>query len=205
MSTARENIMGRMRRVLAGVNAQAVVREEPSGETKPQSQEPLHDRFIAALEKVGGRGILCLKEELPAVLAKVFSPSDRVYVEPAPFLADVDIQGFALENDPDRCDGGITTCEALIAETGTVIIAGGENHKRVSSLVTRTHCIIARRDQCVSTLDDYITSLVRSDPGWPQRISALTFITGPSRTADIEKVLIQGMHGPRELVVVIVG
>ncbi len=179
-------------------------REESVQKTNSEPLEVLHKRFTDALEKVGGKVIRCAKEECHAILSNIFSASDRVCVESTPFLSDITYEGFSLEKDPAQCDGGITTCDALIAETGTVVLSGGENHKRVSSLMTRTHCIIARPEQCVSTLEEYFARLQRSDPDWMHKVSSLTFITGPSRTADIEKVLIQGMHGPRELVVVFI-
>jgi L-lactate dehydrogenase complex protein LldG len=203
MNGARENIIGRLRRDLAPAGDTAVGEKESLPSTNPESLEIVCERFTQALQKVGGRVIRCKKEELPAVLSQVFSSSGKVYIEPVPALHDCLYGNFLVEKDSVQCEGGITTCDALIAETGTVVLSGGEVQKRIASLVTRLHCVIAHAQQFITTLDEYISRLQKSDAGWSQKISALTFITGPSRTADIEKVLIQGMHGPGELVVVI--
>jgi|GEM_PF-5355000 len=205
MNSTRENIMSRIRRNLTAVDYATIEREKSLQQSNPESYEMLHKQFNDALEKVGGRVVRCTKKELPVILSQIFSKTDRVCVESTPYLHDISYEGFSLEGEPVQSEGGITTCDALIAETGTVILSGGENKKKVLSLITRTHCVIARPEQYVSTLEEYFARLQKSDVDWTHKTSSLTFITGTSRTADIEKILIKGMHGPRELIVVLVG
>ena len=204
MDSTRENILQRLRKNLADVEGQApgVTDLRTGGIT--EDRDAIIGRFTDALEKVGGRVIRCRKEELSAELAKIFPIIERVWLEPHPYLESVRSDRFSAEKDPTLCGGAVTTCDALIAETGTVILSRNEHRTRSSSLVIATHCVVASPDQIVSTLDEYLLQQKKSDPGWLHGTSALTLITGPSRTADIEKVLIQGMHGPRELVLILV-
>jgi L-lactate dehydrogenase complex protein LldG len=204
MNASRENILQRIRKNLSDIGEQVTDVREHQAHGIPEEGEVLVNRFTRVLEKAGGRVIRCRKENLPAELAKIFSTARAVWIEPRPFLEGVRSESFPVGNDPARCDGAVTTCDALIAETGTVILSGGEYRKRVSSLIVATHCVVASSNQLMSTLDEYFIQCSKSDPSWSRTTSTLTLITGPSRTADIEKVLIQGMHGPRELVVVFI-
>ncbi len=204
MNASRENILQRIRKNLSDIGEPATDVREHQAHGIPEEGEVLVDRFTRLLEKAGGRVIRCRKENLPAELAKIFSTAGAVWIEPQPFLEGVRSIAFPVENDLARCDGAVTTCDALIAETGTVILSRNEHRTRSSSLVIATHCVVASPDQIIPTLDEYLLQKKKSDPGWFHKTSALTLITGPSRTADIEKVLIQGMHGPRELVLVFI-
>lgn len=91
-----------------------------------------------------------------------------------------------------RADLAVTGCEWLVAQTGTVVVA----HRAVSVLPP-VHLVVARREQVVADLEEVFERL-ESQFGrrWPD---AVTFITGPSRTADIEKILVMGAHGPKRL------
>lgn len=94
-----------------------------------------------------------------------------------------------------RADMGVTGCLALVAETGSILMAHPRG--RVASLLPDTHVVIAGPDKVVGTLEAALDMAARTDA------SALTLVTGPSRTADIEKVLVLGMHGPRRLILVL--
>jgi L-lactate dehydrogenase complex protein LldG len=204
MNASRENILQRIRKNLSDIVEPATDVREHQAHGIPEEGEVLVNRFTRVLEKAGGRVIRCRKENLPAELAKIFSAAGAVWIEPHPLCEGVGSEEFHVGNDPGQCDGAVTLCDALIAETGTVILSRGENRRRVSSLFVATHCVVAFPDQLVATLDEYFFQISKSDPSWSRTTSALTLITGPSRTADIEKVLIQGMHGPRELVLVFI-
>ena len=96
-------------------------------------------------------------------------------------------------------DVGITTAQAAIAETGTLVLdSDGERHRLVS-LVPPVHIAIVDAATIYATLGETLSMLQKGKELSP----AVTFITGPSRTADIELTLTIGVHGPQELYVII--
>jgi L-lactate dehydrogenase complex protein LldG len=95
------------------------------------------------------------------------------------------------------CDLGVTSCDCLVAQTGSVIVTTISAGGRTLSVLPPAHLVIARREQLVPDLATAMALLrKRYDKHWP---SALSVITGPSRTADIEKILVMGAHGPKRL------
>jgi L-lactate dehydrogenase complex protein LldG len=96
-----------------------------------------------------------------------------------------------------ECDLGVTGCDCLVAQTGSIIVSTLSAGGRTLSVLPPTHLVIARREQIVPDLASGMALLrKRHDKHWP---SALSVITGPSRTADIEKILVVGAHGPKRL------
>jgi L-lactate dehydrogenase complex protein LldG len=102
--------------------------------------------------------------------------------------ADVDINAL------NTAEGALVTCEVAIAHTGTIVVKGS---RRLTLLPDRLLCVV-REDQIVETVPEAVARLQ------PYAADALTFISGPSATADIEMTRIRGVHGPRFLDVVIV-
>jgi L-lactate dehydrogenase complex protein LldG len=97
-----------------------------------------------------------------------------------------------------ECDLGVTGCDCLVAQTGSIIVSTLSAGGRALSVLPPVHLVIARREQIVPDLASGLALLrKRYDKHWP---SALSVITGPSRTADIEKILVMGAHGPKRLV-----
>lgn len=99
----------------------------------------------------------------------------------------------------EKCDVGITFCDALIAQTGSVLITARSAGGRALSILPPHHVVLARRDQLVPDLPAAFELLRRTyGDDWP---SLMSFITGPSRTGDIERILVLGAHGPRQLTI----
>jgi L-lactate dehydrogenase complex protein LldG len=108
--------------------------------------------------------------------------------------------GADLTNeDLDAIDAVATLAVVGIAETGTVVLAAGEPGmgRRVASLLPDYHLCLIRRDQVVATVPEAMQRLA------PMRDRPLTFVSGGSATSDIELVRVEGVHGPRRLVVVL--
>ena len=103
------------------------------------------------------------------------------------------------KHEMEKCDAGISECDALIAQTGTVLVTSRSAGGRALSCLPPHHVVIARREQLVADLPAAF-ALVKQKYGgnYPSMIS---FITGPSRTGDIERILVLGAHGPKKLTI----
>lgn len=98
----------------------------------------------------------------------------------------------------DTLDGVLTGCTVAIAETGTLVLAGGATEgRRALTLVPDLHVCVVRTDQVVETVPEAF-ALLRGLEHRP-----LTFVSGPSATSDIELQRVEGVHGPRTLVAVV--
>lgn len=99
----------------------------------------------------------------------------------------------------ERCDAGITGCDALVAQTGSVVVSTRSAGGRALSVVPPHHVVVAEREKLVADLTAGF-AVLRDNYGdsFP---SFMSFITGPSRTGDIERILVLGAHGPKKLTV----
>src|SRR5215831_16129898 len=186
------------------------------GETIPESEphSPI-EMFRGRLESVGGHCIVADDESaagnaLAAIVAGLHERKivKRIALSDAP-LVSVLAQNLAAEEiticpapaDLFNYDVGITTAQAAIAETGTLVLeAESEKHRLVSLLPPVHIAIVNSRDMCL-TIGEAL-ALLRGEKGKMSR--AITFVTGPSRTADIELTLTVGVHGPKELFVIVI-
>jgi len=107
------------------------------------------------------------------------------------------------KNALEVCDAGITTCEALVAQTGSILVSSGSCGGRALSILPHAHVVVATHDQIMATLADALHAVKDRHAG--RLPSMLSFITGPSRTGDIERILVLGAHGPKELILILVG
>ena len=99
----------------------------------------------------------------------------------------------------EKCDAGVTECDALIAQTGSVLVTSRSAGGRALSVLPPHHVVIARRGQLVADLPAAFALLkAKYAPEFP---SMMSFITGPSRTGDIERILVLGAHGPKKLTI----
>ena len=108
-----------------------------------------------------------------------------------------------LRNAMAQVQLSVTGTEYLIADTGTIVAVSGAQASRQISLLPSIHVVLATPEQIFPNMADLFLEIQRTH-GTKLPGSALTCITGPSRTADIEKVLIKGVHGPMRLILVMV-
>jgi len=191
--SARDDVLSRVRRAAAAAAAPPVPRDYQGVDDTPASLELLVDRLLDYKATVHR----CSASELPLVLASVVA--GRFVVPdgfPWPVAGSVPDSGLA-PRELDDLDGVLTTCAVAIAVTGTVVLdAGPGQGRRALTLVPDRHVVVVLASQVVQTVPQ---ALARLDPGRPQ-----TWISGPSATSDIELQRVEGVHGPRALVVVLV-
>ena len=193
---------------LAPTAARSTGNQPPGLEMTPAA------RFCAQLERVGGR---C------AVVSDIVEASEVV----GRILAELGVEKVALSDapdaravmrhagdaapktvvDPDKTeifgfDAGISCAQWGVAETGTLVLESSEERHRMVSLIPPIHIALLRADRICATLEGAMRQLRRDAHGLESR--SITFITGPSRTADIEQMLVVGVHGPQVLAVIII-
>lgn len=105
------------------------------------------------------------------------------------------------KNTLESCEGGLTECETLVAQTGSICVTARSSGGRALSALPPHHVVVAKRSQLVADLPAAYEQLAkRYGANYP---SFIGFITGPSRTGDIERILVLGAHGPKRLTVLL--
>ena len=109
--------------------------------------------------------------------------------------------GYQID-DLESCDAGVTGCECLVAQTGSIMVSAPSAGGRALSVLPPHHIVIARASQMVPDLTAAFDRVKqRYGTNFP---SFLSFITGPSRTGDIERILVLGAHGPKRLTLLLI-
>jgi len=99
------------------------------------------------------------------------------------------------------CDVGITSADYGLADTGTLVMLSSPREARMVSLLPPMHIAVLPRERILTGLDELFSLL----PHPAEQTSSMVLITGPSRTADIEQILVRGVHGPGQITIVVVG
>ncbi|MET0622126.1 MAG: lactate utilization protein [Pyrinomonadaceae bacterium] len=171
------------------------------------------ERFRQALEAVAGHCLVVRDEaEAAEAVRRVAGQrnSRRVAVSDSPLARRVvGLAGLAAEvletaapEDLFDCDLGVTGAQWAVAETGTLVLESDAERHRLASLVPSAHVAIVESRNVRQTLGEVLRVINERGEGALSR--AVTFVTGPSRTSDIELTLAIGVHGPAELYVVII-
>jgi L-lactate dehydrogenase complex protein LldG len=211
VSDPRAEVLARVR---AGLGAGAVVPDVPRayrgpGRMGPAGAADVVDRFCARVEEYRATVRRVPADGLASAVAAACSARGvrRLAVPPG---APVSIEGVELVvDDPplsaaalDAVDGVLTGCALGIAETGTIVLDGGERSgRRALTLVPDYHLCVVEAASVVASVPDAVAELAAvAAEGRP-----ITFVSGPSATSDIELDRVEGVHGPRTLDVLVVG
>jgi len=207
VTDARAQILRRIRAALQGTPEVELPPAEPLPEGAPYRAtiaSSLVERFVQAAEALGVHVRRTRSPELPAVLAEILRAcgAEKVALsEDLTGLADA-LRGIGVEvGGPEvarEAPVGITGAEFGVAETGTLVVRSGGG-RRTASLLPPVHVAVLPEDRLLPDLDALFEQL----SGSPLP-SAVTLITGPSRTADIEQTLTPGVHGPGKVYIVLV-
>jgi L-lactate dehydrogenase complex protein LldG len=215
MTTARQSILDRIRRATedvpvsapegtptAAANAAADGVVAPAGEPAVRLLAERIAEYQATVIRVAG------PDGIAAAIAATLTEHDarRVGVPPGlpaqwraaaplPVVDDPPLDPAAI----DGLDGVLTACALAIAETGTIVLDGRPDQgRRALTLLPDLHVCVVLAQQVVASVPEAIRAL---EPGR----RPITMISGPSATSDIELERVEGVHGPRRLVVVIAG
>ena len=221
MSDAREQILGGIRAGLGRGRLGETERDALEARLKAHRRNRVPAR-AAALDHAGQVALfVAMAQEVDATVARVSSPGEvpaavadylsgqnlpaRLVIAPDPQLDDIPWserpllelrKGMAEDSDA----AGLTGCFAAIAETGTLMLISGPESPTRNNFLPDTHVAVLRASQVVAAYEDGWDRL-RQPGAMPRTVN---FVTGPSRTGDIEQRLVLGAHGPRRLHVVLI-
>lgn len=206
-TTAKERMLKSIRQALL----QKRDNPHPDFEDSPlykDEEESLDITFAREFTNVAGKFVYCdgeiavienliaLVEELG--LSKIYAWEPQVQ----DVLKTYGFPFFSTDKDFAKAEAGITTCEALIARNGSVMLSNGDMAGRRLGIYPPVHIVFAKASQLVMDIRHGF-ALMKEKYGAAMP-SMLTTVTGPSRTADIEKMLVLGAHGPKDLYVFLI-
>ena len=214
--SAREKILARIRKAQGGSGSRPSQAELEAVETylraHPRGTLPPVDADLVARFRARAESMQSTTEELaagadvPAAVARYLKGGGLPLAGCAwPQLAHLDWRsaGLALEPRAAKRDDavGVTGAFAAIAETGTLMLASGPDTPATVSLVPETHVAVVSAGRIVPHMED-AWSLARDE--LRQLPRAINFVSGPSRTADIDQTIVLGAHGPYRVHIILV-
>jgi L-lactate dehydrogenase complex protein LldG len=183
----------------------------PSSEGSNSVFQPAPDDldllFAEQFGKLQGKFVFCLNQEeleLQLTLLAKQKNFQKIYCREEDLRSGITeeaVRSALLEDQSPEalknCDAAITGCECLVARTGTIVLSSAQASGRTSSVYAPVHICIATTSQLVYDIKDGLR-LLKEKYG-TSLPSFISFASGPSRTADIEKTLVVGVHGPKEV------
>ncbi len=226
MSNPREEILHRIRQGLRGSSDTTPILEQRSFKGKAKevlglirkSEHELRTQFRGELAKVN-TNILDAKSDSEIItnLRKLIEDKElkSFSIWETEFIKELDLKGGLKnaglklitaknKNRIAKSDIGITEVDYAIADTGTLVLMANKNQPRSTSLLPPIHLAIVRPKNLVRNINDLFVILKSKLEEGEDLTNCMTFITGPSRTADIELNLTLGVHGPKELYVLLI-
>ncbi|HEY8896119.1 MAG TPA: LUD domain-containing protein [Niastella sp.] len=207
VSPAKENILKKIRKALSNSTPLPFPQSEGSSSVYQPSQQDLELEFAQRFTSLQGKFVFCVNhKELAAQLNQIAANNkwEKIYCREEGLrktLAENQFTNYS-HNDLASCDTAITTCEWLVARTGSIVMSAAQESGRTVSVYAPVHICIAYTSQLVYDVKD---ALLKAREKYSGNLpSLITFATGPSRTADIEKTLVVGIHGPKEVYVFLV-
>lgn len=204
ITTSKEKFLKKIRKALLEKrdNPYPNLEEQP---LYPPADELLEVQFAEEFVAVSGQFVFC-EDEIQFVESLINLAEERkwhkIYCWEPQLQELMDKYGYpyyATDKEFEHSEAGFTLCEALIARNGSIMLSNAHQSGRRLSIYPPVHIVLAYTSQLVPDLKDAF-KLIKDKYG-PRLPSMITTITGPSRTADIEKTLVLGAHGPKELFV----
>jgi L-lactate dehydrogenase complex protein LldG len=202
VSPSKENMLKKIRKALSQSTPLPFPKSEGNESVFQPEQQEKEIEFAEQFTKLQGRFIYCInQQELAFQLSSLVKKMDwqKVYCLENELIkvAGPQLLDRIVKTDLANCDVSITGCECLVARTGSIVMSSAQRSGRTTSVYAPIHICIAYSNQLVYDVKDAL-QLVK-DKYNNVIPSLITFATGPSRTADIEKTLVVGVHGPKEV------
>src|SRR4051812_32560360 len=198
---SRENILNKIRQALKQSVPVPFPQVEENGSVFTPLKQDIEIEFAENFTKLQGRfSFAGGLDELVMQLQTLIQARgwQAIYCREEALISLLQQHGFTqtFTTDLARCDAAITTCEQLIARTGSIVMSAAQQSGRTVSVYAPVHICIAFTNQLVYNIGDALKNVQQK---YLQLPSLITLATGPSRTADIEKTLVVGVHGPKEV------
>jgi L-lactate dehydrogenase complex protein LldG len=207
VSSSKEKILKKIREALSNPVPLPFPKSEGITSVFKRQEEDLEMLFAEEFTKLLGKFAFCmndadLKSQLKILIAQ--KKWDHIYCVEKKLSGLFEGDGFPKINQTvlADCDVSVTSCKYLIARTGAIVMSSDQESGRTVSVYAPVHICIAYVDQLVFDTRDSL-KLIKERYG-NKLPSFITFAAGPSRTADIEKTLVVGVHGPKEVYVFLV-
>jgi L-lactate dehydrogenase complex protein LldG len=206
MDSAKNKILARLKAAQDKRGEIEVTTPDFTSSIYPPLNKSLSLEFKANLEAIGGKVfIFKSKEEITNQIKQICTEKQQDKI----FCIDPVIKSLLSENIKTNSDEasfaeisiGITSCEYLVAHLGSVLVSSAQISGRRLNVFPETHIVVAHETQLTDYLDQALEKMRNKYKN--ELPSLISNITGPSRTADIEKTLVMGMHGPKSLIVII--
>ena len=199
-SNARDNILKKIKQALKQPVPVPFPATQPLPPYPALQQEPALE-FAERFTSLQGRFSYCSSEEELVTQLNALAEKrkwKKIFCREAALREMLNASGFPVNYQPTLadCDAAITGCEYLVARTGSILLSSAGESGRTVSVYAPIHICIAYTHQVVEDISDGLEKVLLQNPTYP---SLLTLATGPSRTADIEKTLVVGVHGPKEV------
>ena len=199
-ATAKENIMKRIKEALLKPVPLPFPDREKEENIFVENNEDLAVLFAKEFKALQGNFCFCEnKEAFKNSLAKLIAEKNwtKIFYKENNFVNQLIELGIGQYDNLASCEVSITDCESLVARTGTMVLGTAQASGRTTSVYAPIHICVAYTSQVVFDVKDALVLLQEKyGANFP---SFVTFASGPSRTADIEKTLVTGVHGPKEV------
>lgn len=206
MSNSRENILKKVKQALETPVPLPFPQEKSAPVQYPATGKNLKQEFEETFTSLQGTFYNCENEAaLKSLLGDIFIHKEwtKIYCKDKHLAKLLQSMGVVLHENLATCDVAVTDCEALVSRTGTIVLSAAQAEGRTASVYAPAHLCVAQSVQLHYDLADALSFLQQKYNG--NLPSFITFASGPSRTADIEKTLVTGVHGPKEVSCILVG
>ncbi len=201
-TSSKENILRTIRQALANPVPVPFTKSEGNNSVFMPQADELEIQFAHEFTMLLGKFAFCIDAEDFQLQLKCLILENKwknIYCAEKNLLPLIPLPSGEKNNQItlQGCDASVTSCEYLIARTGSIVLSSAQQQGRTVSVYAPVHICIAYTDQLVYDIKEGLQLLKEKYQG--NLPSMITFATGPSRTADIEKTLVVGVHGPKEV------